>query len=154
MSSRLFDELREKRGLAYDIGTQVKRLADTGSFIVHAGIDNRKVIKALPLILKELKKVKEKLVDKGEFRRAKEFYKGQLMLALEDTLEHMFWIGETTATMDKTYALGDMIKEIGQVNREDVREAAGQIFQEKKMNLALIGPLKEKQKQIQNQLNL
>ena len=99
-------------------------------------------------------KVKEKLVDKGEFRRAKEFYKGQLMLALEDTLEHMFWIGETTATLDKTYSITDMIKEIGQVNREDVREAAGQIFQEKKMNLALIGPLKEKQEQIQNRLNL
>jgi predicted Zn-dependent peptidase len=154
MSSRLFNELREKRGLAYDIGTQVRRLEDTGSFIVHAGIDNRKVVKALQVILKELKKVKEKLVAQDEFRRAKEFYKGQLAIGLEDTLEHMFWIGETTATLDKTYSLVDIIKEISRIKREDVREVAKQILQEKKMNLALIGSLKASEKQIQNQLNI
>lgn len=154
MSSRLFNELREKRGLAYDIGTQTRRLADTGSFIVHAGIDNRKVTKALKVILKQLKKAKETLVEKDEFKRAKEFYKGQLTLALEDTLEHMFWIGETTATLDKAYTVSDIIQEIGKVNREDVRGVARYIFQNNKMNLALIGPLKEQQKQIQRQLDI
>lgn len=154
MSSRLFNELREKRGLAYDIGTQLRRLEDTGSFIVHAGIDNRKVVKALQVILKELKKVKEKLVAQDEFKRAKEFYKGQLAIGLEDTLEHMFWIGETTATLDKTYSLADIIKEISRIKREDVRAVAKQILQEKKMNLALIGPLKASLIQIQNQLNI
>ncbi|MFH1640806.1 MAG: pitrilysin family protein, partial [Candidatus Omnitrophota bacterium] len=58
MSSRMFNELREKRGLAYEIGTNVKRFRDTGAFIVHAGIDNRKVQEAVGLILKELEKIK------------------------------------------------------------------------------------------------
>ena len=155
MSSRLFNEVREKRGLAYDIGTQVKRLADTGSFVVHAGIDNRKVTQALRVILKELKIVKERLVGKPEFRRAKEFYKGQLALALEDTLEHMLWIGEPTATLDKSYSLSEIIKEINRVSREDVRGVASQLLQEKNMNLALIGPLKAKNsRQIEAELKI
>lgn len=154
MSSRLFDELREKRGLAYEIGTLVKRFQDTGSFIVHAGIDNRKVIDALQLILKELKDIKLNLVDKDEFKRAKEFYLGQLMLALEDTLDHMLWIGESMAALDRTYSLLDIIKEVNEVDREDVRMLAKQIFKRENLNIALIGPLKDSQKQIHSQLQM
>ncbi len=152
MSSRLFNEIREKRGLAYEIGTQVKRLQDTGAFIVHAGIDNRKVILAVRLILKELKKIKDKLISKDEFKRAKEFYAGQLMLALEDTLDHMLWIGESTITLDKTYSLQDIIKEVNAIKRQDLEELAKSIFREEKLNLALIGPLKESEKLIYSQL--
>lgn len=154
MSSRLFNELREKKGLAYEIGTHLKRFYDTGAFIVHAGIDNRKVNEAIGLILKELQKVKSSLVNKDEFKRAKEFYLGQLMLALEDTLDYMLWIGETTATLDKTYTLDEVIKEVNRLKREDIQEVAQHIFQEKKLNLALIGPLKDKQRQIYNQLHI
>jgi predicted Zn-dependent peptidase len=152
MSSRLFDELREKRGLAYEIGTQLKRFQDTGAFLVHAGIDNQKVLDAVQLILKELKKIKDKLVERGEFRRAKEFYLGQLMLALEDTLDHMLWIGESTATLDKTYSLEEIVKEVNRVKREDVREVAKCIFKEENLNLALIGPIKSSEEKIRNQL--
>jgi len=154
MSSRLFNELREKKGLAYEIGTQIKRFQDTGAFIVHAGIDNNKVVNTLRLILKEVKKIKLNLVTKDELRRAKEFYLGQLMLALEDTLDHMLWIGETTATLDKTYSLSDIIKELNWVKREDIREVAKYIFKEEKLNLALIGPLKDSWNRIYNQLHL
>jgi len=152
MSSRLFDELREKRGLAYEIGTQVKRFQDTGAFLVHAGIDNRKVVDAVRLILKALKKVKDKLVAIDEFRRAKEFYLGQLMLALEDTLDHMFWIGESTTTMDKTYSFKGIVKEMNKVKREDIRGVARRIFKQENLNLALIGPLKNREEKIRNQL--
>jgi predicted Zn-dependent peptidase len=152
MSSRLFDELRERRGLAYEIGTQVKRFQDTGAFLVHAGIDNRRVSDAVRLILKALKKIKAKLVERDEFRRAKEFYLGQLMLALEDTLDHMFWIGESTTTLDKAYSLEEIVKEVNSVKREDVREAARRIFKEENLSLALIGPLKNREKKIRSQL--
>ena len=154
MSSRLFHELREKRGLAYEIGTAVKRFHDTGAFVVHAGIDNRKVPETIRLILNELKNTREELAGPGEFKRAKEFYLGQLMLALEDTLDHMLWIGETTATLDKFYSLQDIINEVEKVKREDVRKVAGLIFREDKLNLALIGPLKESEAKIKDQLNL
>jgi predicted Zn-dependent peptidase len=153
MSSRLFSELREKRGLAYEIGTVVKRFQDTGAFAVHAGIDNQKVPETVSLILKELKKCKESLITIDEFRRAKEFYVGQLSLALEDTLDHMLWIGEYTATLDKTYSLEDIIKEVNKVSREDVKEVARLLFKENKLNLALIGPLKNSN-QIYKQLKI
>lgn len=154
MSSRLFNEVREKKGLAYEIGTLVKRFHDTGAFMVHAGIDNRKVPEALKLILKELQKCRHKPVSANEFRRAKEFYLGQLMLALEDTLDHMLWIGETTAALNKTYSLEDIIKEVTRVKREDVREVAKLIFKKENLNLALIGPLKDSEKQIYRQLGI
>jgi len=154
MSSRLFNELREKKGLAYEIGTQVKYFQDTGAFIVHAGIDNRKVNESVELILKELEKAKHKLISIDEFKRAKEFYLGQLALSLEETLDNMLWIGESIATLDEVYSLKDITKKINKIKREDIREVADYIFQEKSLNLALIGPLKDSEQVIYNQLRL
>jgi len=154
MSSRLFNELREKRGLAYEIGTHVKRFHDTGVFLVHAGIDNRRVPETVKLILKELKKCTDTLVSEGEFRRSKEFYLGQLMLALEDTLDHMLWIGEYTATLDKTYSLKEIVSEVNKVKRPDLREVAKGIFKNSNLNLALIGPVRDKEKEIFEHLGL
>jgi len=154
MSSRLFNEVREKRGLAYEIGTGVKRYHDTGAFLVHAGIDNHKVAPCLELIFKELGKVKNKLVSVDEFRRAKEFYLGQLMLALEDTMEYMLWMGESMACLDKVYTLKDVIKEVNKVNIEELRLVANQVFRREKINLALIGPLEKERKHIYSKLNL
>lgn len=153
MSSRLFNELREKRGLVYEIGSQVKRYLDTGAFIVHAGVDNRKAEEVVPLILKELKRIKDNLVTKGEFKRAKDFYLGQLMLALEDTLDHMSWIGESTASLDKTYSLEEVVSNMERVKIGDIRDLARQIFSESSLNLALIGPLKGRQENLERCLS-
>lgn len=154
MSSRLFHELREKRGLAYEIGSLVKCYQDTGAFIVHAGIDNRKLEEAIILILKELGKLKSKLVNADEFRRAKEFYVGQLQLVLEDTLDQMLWMGESSVTLDKTYTLEQIIREIKKVKLEDLQEVAKIIFREDNLNLALIGPLKDRHQSIYNLLQI
>ncbi len=154
MSSRLFNEVREKRGLAYEIGTAVKRFHDTGAFLVHAGIDNHKVTETINVVLKEIEKIRQALVSIDEFKRAKDFYLGQLMLALEDTLDHMLWIGETTSSMDKVYALKDIVKEVNRIERKDIKEVANHIFREKAVNLALIGPLKDKENAISNQLRI
>jgi len=154
MSSRLFNEVREKRGLAYEIGTHVKRFQDTGTFLVHAGIDNRRTGDAVAVILKELVRVKQNLVGADEFRRAKEFYLGQLMLSLEDTLEHMLWIGESTAALNRTYSLEEVVREVARVRREDVREAGRRIFREANLNIALIGPLRRAENRIIKELCL
>jgi predicted Zn-dependent peptidase len=154
MSSRLFNEVREKRGLAYEIGTQVKRFHDTGSFLVHAGIDNNKVGQAIAVILEELGRIKNELVTADELRRAKDFYLGQLMLALEDTLDYMLWIGESTACLDRTYSLKEIVKETSAVRKEDIRKVARCIFKESNTNLALIGPLKDSESKIYNQLSI
>ncbi|MFA5356835.1 MAG: pitrilysin family protein [Candidatus Omnitrophota bacterium] len=154
MSSRLFNEVREKRGLAYEIGTQAKYFKDTGAFIVHAGIDNRKVEDSLGLILKELGKIRRELVSRDEFRRAKEFYLGQLALSLEETLDHMLWLGESISTLDEVHSLKDTINKVNKISREDIRAAAGRIFREENMNLAVIGPLKSIKNNIYERLRL
>jgi predicted Zn-dependent peptidase len=154
MSSRLFNELREKRGLAYEIGTQVKRFHDTGAFLVHAGIDNRKIEESISLILKELERSKVRLPSGDEFRRAKEFYIGQLILALEDTLDHMLWIGESVATLDEVLTKEEIVREVKRVEPEDIRKVARLIFREENLNLSLIGPLSAKEKQIYRMLHL
>ena len=145
MSSRLFNELREKRGLAYEIGTHLKRFNDTGVFLVHAGMDNDKIKDGVCLILRELEKIKKSKPGEREFTRSKEFYLGQLMLALEDTLDHMLWLGETFASFNRIYSLKDIIKEVEDVTIADISYVANQIFLEEKINLALIGPLKDKE---------
>ena len=154
MSSRLFNEVREKRGLAYEIGTGLKRYHDTGVFLVHAGIDNRKVPDCLELVFQGLGRTKKSLVTLDEFKRAKEFYLGQLSLALEDTMEYMLWMGESVACLDRVYSLEQIVKEVNRVKAEDVRLVARQIFKPEIINLALIGPLGENEKQIYGKLNL
>ncbi|MGA2774570.1 MAG: pitrilysin family protein [Candidatus Omnitrophota bacterium] len=148
MSSRLFEEVREKKGLAYEIGTSLKRFSDTGAFIVHAGIDNGKLIEAVSLILKELRRAKDSVVSDDEFIRAKEFYRGQMMLALEDTMDYMLWLGETSAVLDKEYTFDELMKEVDRVKRKDLKEAAKTIITDNRMSLALISPLKGKEDEI------
>ncbi|MDD5568507.1 MAG: pitrilysin family protein, partial [Candidatus Omnitrophica bacterium] len=148
MSSRLFNELRERRGLAYEIGTVIKRFQDTGAFVVHAGIDNKKVFESIKLILNELNKIKASIVTDAELKRAKEFYIGQLKLALEDTLEYMLWIGESTLLADKTFSLGEIISEVNSVDKAAIRKTARKIFNAKNINLSLIGPLKGMEEKI------
>ncbi len=143
MSSRLFNEVREKRALAYEIGTQVKRFNDTGLFMIHAGIDNCKVLETLPLIMEELAKIATAPVTVDEFRRAKEFYLGQLALAFEDTMDQMLWMGESVSALDKVYTLKDITRELKKVTRGQIQEAAGRIFKKENLSLALIGPLQE-----------
>ncbi len=145
MSSRLFDEVREKRGLAYSIGSSVKYLKDTGLLMVRAGVDNTKVVNAVDIILKELAKIKRAGVRLDELKRAKDFYLGQVFLALEDTLDHMFWIGESTLTRDKIRSMDEIIKLVKAVMIEDVQRVAERILDERRYNFAVVGPVNDKQ---------
>jgi predicted Zn-dependent peptidase len=140
MSSRLFEEIREKRGLAYSIHSHSKCLNDTGCFTIDAGVDNKNVYETIKLTLTELQKIKEQEVKKSEFARAKEYYAGQLMLGLEDTLEHMLWIGESTVSLNRTFTLEEILAEIKKIAIKDLKQVANEIFRGNKINLAIIGP--------------
>ncbi|MDO8580838.1 MAG: pitrilysin family protein [Candidatus Omnitrophota bacterium] len=152
MSSRLFNEVREKRGLAYSISSSTKSLHDTGVFMVHAGVDNQKIVETIEIVLKELAKVKSRGVTGDEFRRAKDYLKGQLLLALEDTLDHMLWIGETTISRDKFIPLAAVIKAIDQFAPKDLQRVAKEILQEEKLNLAVVGQVSSEQEKRLNEL--
>lgn len=143
MSSRLFQEVREKRGLAYSIGTAVKSFSDAGAFIVHAGVDNSRIEKALDIIVEELERIK-KTLDGAELQRAKDFYLGQLTMALEDVADHMLFMGEATITLDKVYTLKEINDAVAAVSVSDIKRVAADIFVLDRIHLSLIGPLKKR----------
>lgn len=146
MSSRLFREVREERGLAYEIGTSVKFFQDTGAFFVHAGVDNKRVLEALEVILEQLVKIKKEKVRLDEFKRAKEYYIGQLLLALEDTPDHMLWLGESSISLKKLLYPDQVIRRVQKVEPDDLKQVANKILQNRNLSLALIGPIKDKDK--------
>ena len=145
MSSRLFDELREKRGLAYSIYSTTRTYADTGMFMIKAGVDNSKLVEAVGLIGKILRQLRRGKVSESEFTRAREYYYGQFVLGLEDATEHMMWIGESMVERDRIRTLGEVVSRINSLTPDDIRRVASDILKEKCFNLAVVGPIEEAQ---------
>jgi predicted Zn-dependent peptidase len=145
MSSRLFDEVREKRGLAYSIYSSVKAYDDTGLFMVKAGVDNKKLVEAVELVMKVLRQLKRGTIKDGEFTRAREYFLGQFVLGLEDTMEHMMWIGESMIERDRIRTLGEVVYRVNALTPDDIQRVACDILKERRMNLSVVGALKEEQ---------
>lgn len=155
MSSRLFENIREKKGLAYEIGAEVKKYRETGAFVIHAGTEHKKAKEAIACILKELREIKKKHVTAGELKRAKEFFRVQLLMALEDTIEHMLWLGNYAVSLNKLPDIKEIIKKVEVVTAEDIRRVSGDIFNSSGLNLAVIGKLEDReQKEIEKYLEL
>jgi predicted Zn-dependent peptidase len=143
MSSRLFNEVREERGLAYDIGSYVRKYHETGAFVVSAGVDHRKLSDALAVILEQLRKVAAEAPSVEELRRAREFYLGQLELSLENTMNQMLYAGESLLSMGRVKPFEEVIADIVSVTPERIREAAQNLFA-LPFHLSVVGPgLKE-----------
>ena len=145
MSSRLFREVRERRGLVYEIGTQVRRYHDTGAFIIYAGCDVGKLDSTLRTVTKELSRIKRELVPARELARAKEFYRGQLVMGLEETMDHMLWMGEQVVTVGRLSTPQDVTAALARVTARQIRDAARRLFLTPRMYLAAIGPVPQSQ---------
>lgn len=145
MSSRLFREVREKKGLAYEIGTSVKKLHDTGAFIISAGLDNRNIAKTLDIIMKELRRIRADYVGKGEFERAREFYRGQMLLGLEDTIDQMLWMGEHLSSRGEIPTPQEVVRRISNLTPDDIKRVAGRVLNNSRLNMSLIGTIDNKQ---------
>ncbi|MCM8814130.1 MAG: insulinase family protein, partial [Candidatus Omnitrophica bacterium] len=141
MSSRLFNEIRERRGLAYEIGTSLKRFNDCGALIVHAGVVSERLAQAVELTVRELDKCRRRLVPDAELRRAKDYYIGQLVMGLEDNGDHMLWFGEQLMTMQKIKNVRRLIRDVRAVGAADVRRAARLVVQPENIQLTVIGPV-------------
>ena len=144
MSSRLFEEVRERRGLAYEIKSGVGHYQDTGSITISAGVENRKAALAIKVVLQELGKLARKPVPAEELRRAKDYFIGQFLMGLEDTLDHLLWVGEKVLYLEEVPDREEITRQIEKVKAEDIQKVARQIFETPHLNLSLIGPLKEK----------
>ena len=143
MSSRLFHIVRDEMALCYEISSSIRRYEDCGAFVVSAGVDNKKLVKALEVILKELARLKSEPVKLEELNRAKEYYKGQLLFALEDTMSHMLWLGEKVISNEKDFSVKSILARIDAVSTEDLMRSSRDMLKDANMNLAVISPIKD-----------
>lgn len=145
-SSRLFIQVRERRGLAYYIKSSSENYTDAGYLVVQAGVDNNKVDEAIKVILAEFNKLKDKQVSKKELKKGKEYLKGKMLLDLESSDEVAFWLGTQEILKKKILSVKQIFKNIDKVTSEDIKRVASDIFQNEKLNLAVIGPFKDSDK--------
>ena len=146
MSSRLFEELREKYGLCYDISSTYKRHSDLGELQIHAGVDTFNTMRSLRAILDELKKLRDLGVTGEELDRAKRYAQGQFLLAMEGTSTRMLWLGDRLMTHNNIPDVKDVLKRIECVTVDDIRKASERLFVPEAVNLAMVGKLKDSEK--------
>ena len=139
MSSRLFQEVREKKGFAYDISSSTHHFHDTGSLLIYAGMEARKVLPCLEVISEVLRDVGKGNVRPEELRRAKEYGIGRLTLGLEKTMERMSWLGEWTISTGDIPDARKAIAQIQTVTMRDVRRVARTVLQQEACRLQAIG---------------
>ena len=146
MSSRLFHEVRERRGLAYYIRTSTSKYQDVGNLVAQAGIDHRKVEEAVKVIQEEYYKMSRKNsgITDEELKRAKEFVKGHFILSLEDSHEVASLMAESLILEGRIRTPEEIISGIDAVNTEEVTLLAGELFTPGRINLAGIGPFDKK----------
>jgi predicted Zn-dependent peptidase len=144
MSSRLFVEIREKRGLAYAIQSYINHHLDTGSLTVYAGVDPTSLPTTVSAILKELRQLKEEIPE-IDLTKAKELSKGRLLLRMEDTRSVAGWLGAQELLLGKILTVDQLISIIDSTRADDLLRVAHELFTADKLNLAVVGPVEEKQ---------
>jgi predicted Zn-dependent peptidase len=142
MSSRLFQVVREDRGLAYSIYSSPSFFADTGDLVISAGLDADKLDKTLRLIVRELKRLSEALVRTEELQRARDYVIGQIELGQESTENQMNWVGEQLLGYGKIYSPTAIKRRLARVTTAEIRAVAREFFRPERLNLALVSPLK------------
>ncbi|MFM1943109.1 MAG: hypothetical protein RI897_2091 [Verrucomicrobiota bacterium] len=142
MSSRLFQVVREKHGMAYSIYSSLSHYADTGLFAMSAGLDARNVGKALELVLGELKRLSARPPGRAEFERARDYVLGQMDLSLENTENRMNWVGEQLTGYDRVSTEAAVRRRVAQVTPTEVSRVMREYCQADRMSLALVGPMK------------
>ncbi len=140
MSSRLFQTIREEQGLAYDIGSYFNSYAETGNFVVSAGVDPSQVEAAVRAIVNELSSLCTTPVLADELDRIKAYIKGGLLLGLEGTSQVAYWLGSQESLRGKILDVDDITAHIEAVTAPDIQRLAQTCFAPQWRHLALIGP--------------
>ena len=144
MSSRLNHEIREKRGIAYSVHSQVTRYIETGTLQITIATEPGKLVKALELIMRMCRSIAEKGVTATELRHAREFVRGNVGLALERTTDHMIWLGESLLTSATVLTIEDIMAGYDLVTLDDIQAVARHVFELKALNLAVTSPACER----------
>ncbi|MFH1536774.1 MAG: pitrilysin family protein, partial [Patescibacteria group bacterium] len=146
MSSRLFIDIREQKGLAYFIKADTATYEDTGGFIIQAGIDKKRIYEAIKAILDELEKIKKYGVKKEELKKAQDYLAGRVALDLEDSSSLGSWYGQQELLEENLISPEEKLKQYRKITSDDIKRVANKIFQNNKINLSVIGPFKDKTK--------
>jgi len=144
MSSRLFESLREKKSLCYDISTELRKYKDSGAFVIHAGLDKTKILVALRAIIKELSKIKEKEVSQKELSRAKDYLLGQVIMSLERPGGRMFYAAQSYINLGRIDLLSDIKRKIEIINPKHLKTTAQSIFKFSNICISCVGDIDEK----------
>lgn len=146
MSSRLFNEIREKRGLAYYVSSGSVSFQDVGQFIIRAGVQVGKIEESISVTMSEIRRICESVVGEQELGKAKEYIKGRSSLALEDSQVKLDWYLEQAAFKKNIKTPQEAFEKIDKVTAKDVLKVAQEIFQVNKASLSIIGPYKDDKK--------
>src|SRR4029079_8788668 len=140
MSSRLFQHIREERGLAYAVFSHLTSYSDAGMMTVYAGCANDKVSDVVELTLRELRTIRDTTLDADALRCAKDHLKGSLMLGLESTSSRMSHLARQVLYFGRHFTLDEMLGSIERVTADDVRRVASDLFRADSLVATVVGP--------------
>jgi len=146
MSSRLFIKVREQLGLAYYVKTGISSDPDTGCLVTQAGVDNKRAEKAVSAVLKEYKRISQNKISIKELKKAKDHFTGKMSLLFEASDSQASFYGIQELLEKKTLTPEEIYAKINKVSVNDILKVSKDIFKPEKLNLALIGPFKDKTK--------
>ncbi|HLX56852.1 MAG TPA: pitrilysin family protein [Ktedonobacteraceae bacterium] len=140
MSSRLFQSIREEQGLAYDIGSYFNSYAETGNFVVSAGVDPAQIEPAIRAIICELSRISQQPVPADELNRIKAYIRGSIILGLEGTAQVASWLGSQEYSRGMVLPVDEIVAKIDAVTANDIQRIAQRCFAPEWRRLAVIGP--------------
>lgn len=153
MTSRLFLEVRERLGLAYEVNSSINHYSDAGSLTIYAGVEPSRLELTLKTILNELVLLCQGIPDE-EIVKVKEFSKGRLLLRMEDTRSIAGWLGGQELLMEQIMTVDEVIAKIDAVSPDELKHIAQQLITSDKLSLAVVGPVHKGEERLENLLKL
>ncbi len=139
MSSRLFQNVREKRGLAYAVFSSLSAYRDAGSMTIYAGCANAAVGELIDVVVSELRRIKDEPIPAAELQRAKDHLKGSLMLNLESTSSRMSHLARQEIYFDRQFGLDETLQGVERVTLDDVQRVARDLFADGSLAATVVG---------------
>jgi predicted Zn-dependent peptidase len=146
MSSRLFLELRERRGLAYDVHSYVSHFLDTGAWVFYAGVDPKNTHETVQVVLEELARLRHEGPTAEELTKARELSKGRLLLRMEDTRAVSGWLGGQELLLNRVRTLDEVLAEMESVTLEDLLRVARELLVTERLHMAIVGPFRSEKR--------
>ena len=140
MSSRLFIEIRDKLGLAYSIQSYAEHFLDTGAMTISAGVDNKNLSVAVRAIIEELARLKE-TIPAVELNKAKELFKGRILLRMEDSRSVSGWMGSQEILTGKILTVDEVVAIVDAITAGELKQLAEKLLVGDRLRLAAVGPL-------------